>query len=94
MWMSFVDKQILRRLDLILEHIQHLEGRMSEVSDLVKDYASKIDAATNAIAARIQKLIDQLAAGTVSPDEVKAALQPEVDKLTALGQDPAVPPVG
>lgn len=50
----------------------------------------KFDDATNLIAARIQKLID---AGGLSP-ESEAALQNEVAKLEALGQDPnnPVPP--
>lgn len=51
----------------------------------------KIDDATNAIAARIQKLIDAATtAGTLSAAEVVAALQPEVDKLNALGSDGTV----
>lgn len=48
---------------------------------------TQFDAATNAIAARIQKLID---AGGLNA-ESEAALQAEVTKLTALGADPEVP---
>lgn len=48
---------------------------------------TQFDAATDKIAARIQKLID---AGSFS-DEDNAALQAEVDKLNLLGQDPANP---
>lgn len=48
---------------------------------------TQFDAATNAIAARIQKLID---AGGLNA-ESEAALQAEVTKLTALGADPEAP---
>lgn len=53
---------------------------------------TQLDTATNNIASRIQKLIDQATqAGSVSAAEVVSALQPEVDRLTALGQDPTNP---
>lgn len=58
---------------------------------------SQIDNATNAIAARIQAFIDAAnAAGNVSAAEVVAALQPEADRLSALGSNPEqpVPPQG
>jgi len=60
-----------------------------------KAVITALDTATNAIAARLQKLIDLAASnGSASEAEIRAALQPEVDRLTALGQDPAnaVPP--
>lgn len=58
----------------------------------ITEVIKKIDDATNAIAARIQKLIDAATtAGSVSAAEIVAALQPEVDKLTALGADPVNP---
>jgi hypothetical protein len=72
---------------LILERLED----MSQVLDQVKDFAAKIDAATNAIAARIQTLIDKVNAGTATPEEIAAVLQPEVDRLTNLGQDPSNP---
>jgi hypothetical protein len=64
---------------------------LSEVLDQVKDFAAKIDAATNAIAVRIQTLIDKIDAGAATPEEIAAVLQPEVDRLTELGKDPANP---
>ena len=71
------------------------------------DALNQIDAATTqagsattAIAARIQKLLDQIAAAP-SPEELQALvtqagtevskLQPVADALTAMGQDPANP---
>ena len=62
---------------------------MSQVLDQIKEYAAKIDEATNAIATRIQALIDKVNAGTATPEEISAVLQPKVDKLTELGKDPA-----
>ena len=54
-----------------------------QVAALVVEF----DNATNAIAARIQRLID---GGTLSADSA-AALQDVVGKLTLLGQDPNNP---
>jgi len=52
----------------------------------------QIDDATNGVAARIQKFIDDAnAAGSVTAAEVVQALQPEADRLSALGADPSNP---
>lgn len=64
-----------------------LQEKDSMVDPKVAALITQFDTATDAIAARIQKLID---AGGLSP-ESEAALQSEVDKLNALGQDPANP---
>ena len=91
---SIVLERVLRRQARILRYqnqiIERIED-MSEVLDQVKDFAAKIDAATNAIAVRIQTLIDKINAGTATPEEIAAVLQPEVDRLTELGKDPANP---
>ena len=79
--------RILNNQILVLERIED----MSQVLDQVKDFAAKIDEATNAIAARIQTLIDKINAGTATPEEIAAVLQPEVDRLTELGKDPSNP---
>ena len=79
--------RILTNQILVLERIED----MSQVLDQVKDFAAKIDEATNAIAARIQTLIDKINAGTATPEEIAAVLQPEVDRLTDLGKDPSNP---
>jgi len=80
-------RRILTNQNLILERIED----MSQVLDQVKDFAAKIDEATNSIAARIQTLIDKINAGTATPEEIAAVLQPEVDRLTELGKDPSNP---
>jgi hypothetical protein len=76
-------RRILSNQLLIMERIED----MSQVLDQVKDFAAKIDEATNAIAARIQTLIDKINAGTATPEEIAAVLQPEVDRLTKLRKD-------
>jgi hypothetical protein len=84
----------MQRIEARMLHINHLldleaEGKKETtmIDPKVAKLITEFDAATNAIAARIQKLID---AGGLNP-ESEAALQAEVDKLTALGQDPANP---
>ena len=79
--------RILSNQTLILERIEI----MSQVLDQVRDFAAKIDEATNAIAARIQTLVDKINAGTATPEEIAAVLQPEVDRLTEMGKDPSNP---
>jgi hypothetical protein len=56
----------------------------------------RIDAATNGIASRIQAFVDSaIAAGGATPAEINAALQPEVDRLEHMANDPANPtPLG
>lgn len=65
---------------------------MARIDD-IKTLLTAIDAATNAIAARIQKLSDQLANG-LSPEDAQAvadSLNAEVTRLQALGSDPNNP---
>jgi methyl-accepting chemotaxis protein len=87
-------EKLLRRQARILSNqksiIERIEN-MSQVLDQVRDFAAKIDAATSAIAARIQKLVDKVNAGTATPEEIAAVLQPEVDRLTEMGKDPSNP---
>ncbi len=54
----------------------------SRITQLLADF----DTATNNIAARIQALIDKIAAGASNNDEIVAALTAEKDKLDALGK--------
>ncbi len=67
--------------------IAELENPDMAVSAPVAALITEFDTATNAIAARIQKFINT---PNPTPDDI-AALQAEVDKLTALGADPANP---
>jgi methyl-accepting chemotaxis protein len=79
--------RILSNQTLIIERIES----MSQVLDQVRDFAAKIDEATNAIAAKIQTLVDKVNAGTATPEEIAAVLQPEIDRLTEMGKDPSNP---
>lgn len=83
-------KLLTVRQTLDCKEMSEEEGNMA-VDPKVADLITEFDTATDAIAARIQRLID---AGGLSP-ESQAALQNEVDKLNQLGQDPnnPVPPV-
>lgn len=52
----------------------------------------RIDDATNKVATKLQALIDKAnSAGTVTAAEIRAALEPEVQRLEGLGADPANP---
>lgn len=86
--------RIMQRIQARMLHIAHLLDLAEEqkkettmVDPKVAKLITEFDTATNAIAARIQKLID---AGGLNA-ESESALQAEVDKLTALGADPEQP---
>jgi hypothetical protein len=90
--------QALQRIQAKLLGVTHaidlfeLQEKEMALDPKITAVIQAIDTATNDIAARIQKLIDAAAnAGTLTSDEIAAALQPEVDKLTALGKDPNNP---
>ncbi len=68
--------------------IATLQGANEMVSPSVQAILDAVDAATNAIAARIQALID---ASGLSADE-KAAFAAEITKLEALGKSDVVQP--
>jgi len=68
----------------IAELSEKKEEANMAVSNELAQFITKIDAATDAIAARIQNLINT--SHTLTDDD-KAALQAEVDKLNLLGQD-------
>lgn len=86
--------RIMQRIQARILHVNHLldlaeEGKKETtmVDPKVAALITQFDSATNAIAARIQRLID---AGGLNA-ESEAALQAEVDNLTKLGQDPNQP---
>lgn len=58
------------------------------VSPPVAALIQLFDTATDAIASRIQRLIDKQASLS---EEDKAAFQGEIDKLNSLGKDPEEP---
>lgn len=53
----------------------------------VQEYARRIDVATNGIAAKLQKLRDQIAAGSITPQQIADALEPVVNSLEVMSHD-------
>ncbi len=83
-----------RKLLYTTQALDNLELQESEMAldPTVATVISALDTATTAVATRIQTLIDKANnAGSLSAAEVVAALQPEVDRLNAMGADPANP---
>lgn len=80
-----------RRNQLIL--LQRQGHRIMTLAQDIKTLISQVDAATTAIAIRIQALVDRIGTGISNEEaaEIKASLQSEVDTLTSLGQDPTNP---
>lgn len=93
-------REMTERLLALEIRIEELSRQLEEfsmaVSQELKDMTKKIDDATNAIAARITDLMSKITNSMTDAEkaEVLAGLQAEVDRLTALGQDPnnPVPP--
>lgn len=73
--------EIQESLDLIIKD----ENTMA-LAQSVQDVLKAVDDASNAIAARIQELLGQVAAAGELTPEAKAAFQVEIDKLNALGK--------
>lgn len=77
----------------LLGEIHRKVDSLMAVSQELKDLAAKIDAATNAVATRIDALSQRVTNGMSDQEvaDVKAGFQAEVDRLTALGRDPNNP---
>lgn len=62
-------------------------GDQQTMDDVTKALLQRLDDVTNAIAAKIQALIDKAnAAGSVAAAEIDTALSPIVDQLESLGK--------
>lgn len=92
--LEFIQKLHQHQIEL-LKLSQYLEiAQLTEeeknmpVSQPVADLCAKFDAATSAVAAEIAALVAKQ--NTLSPEDT-AAFQAQIDKLTALGADPANP---
>lgn len=75
---------ILRRIRMLERRTSVLEYRMTATDDVI----AQLNIATDEIAADLQDLRDQVAGGDAA---AAAKFQPLIDRLTALGQDPANP---
>jgi hypothetical protein len=96
------------KLNAILAEQQKMEVLLMSTISTIKDFAAKVDAITNLIAANIDvikaKLVDlqaQITTGSISPTELANALDPLTvhlqsasDALAAVaaGGEPVVPP--
>ncbi|MEO6610707.1 MAG: hypothetical protein ABIT05_01195 [Chitinophagaceae bacterium] len=75
------DVGVLRRLDLIIVKLDLIMTKEERLAQAVAD----LNTGTNEIAADLQKLKDELAAGNVS-EESLAALETNIAVLQQLGQ--------
>lgn len=72
--------EINKRLDLIIFNTEQIMTKEERLAQAVAD----LNAGTNEIAADLQRLKDEIAAGTIS-EESLAALETNIAVLTALG---------
>lgn len=96
--MSYYFKQeVLARLTTLEQQnstiITMLKGLKMALSKDYLDLAKKIDDATTAVGNKIAALTGQIKNSMTDQEvaDTKAALQAEVDKLTAMGADPVNP---
>lgn len=77
----------------LAKSINRLGDTLMAISQDLKDLTAKIDDATNKVATRIDLLASKITNSMTDQEviAVKAGLQAEIDKLTALGSDPANP---
>jgi predicted nucleic acid-binding Zn-ribbon protein len=67
--------------------IQALTQRIEAMHEELTAFINRMDAATNAIAARLEKLTTD----PQLPADIKARLEEEIAQLEAMGKDPADP---
>ncbi len=107
--MSYLLRDFSDRLDVISQSQLKLETLIMGIKEDLQGFATRVDEVTNliaanvdAVAALINDLKAQLAAGTLSPADLSAALDPVVTHLTtvsdnlkavAAGGAPVTPPV-
>lgn len=75
-------------LDKVIAKLTIIRDITKEIKMTVDEVLAAIDAATNAIAARIQQLLSGVGNLTTAQ---QAAFQVEIDKLTALGKEEPPP---
>lgn len=85
-----------KRQALILDYLRAIHAQNGQIImglDDTKQLIAQMNTATNAVAARIQALIDRLANSPSDADlkEINDGLTAEVNRLNGLGADPAQP---
>ena len=110
LWWTHALKRILASQQSLLTDLELLRRMIMAIRDDLASFAVRMDGVTNAIAAnvdivaaKIADLQSQLEAGTISPVELAAALDPIAEHLTTVsdtlksvaegGNPAAVPPV-
>jgi hypothetical protein len=84
-------QEILRGVQGNTQQLDQHRRLLMALSQAIADFSAKVDVATNALAAKIQALIDKIAAGNPLTPEDQAALDGIVATLENMGKDPANP---
>ena len=94
----------VRMDDRVVRQLTRIGDVLVALKDELQALIAALNTATNSVADEIAKLKQQIAELLANPDAItaedkaaiEAGLQSQVDRLTALGADPAnpVPPVG
>ena len=94
----------VRMDDRVVRQLTRIGDVLVALKDELQALIAALNTATNSVADEIAKLKQQIADLLANPDAItaedkaaiEAGLQAQVDRLTALGADPAnpVPPVG
>lgn len=81
------------KLDLILVNLAQLKEAIMAISQDLQTVLTRIDTATNAIAARLDALAAKISTDMSAEDvaAVQATLTADADRLEAMGKDPANP---
>lgn len=91
------DASVLQKLEVLSAQLTalHQQGvQHMAVTETIRVFAARVDAATNEIASDIRVLRDKVAAGTPLTEEDQAELDRLATALEALGRDPENPVPG
>lgn len=94
-----LDDRVAQQLSRIADELGGIRSSIMALKDELQNLIASFDTATNAVAAEIDKLRQQIADALANPntltDEDKAAiesgLQAQIDRLNVLGSDPSNP---
>jgi predicted nuclease with TOPRIM domain len=85
--------EILKELDNLKQQNHSIILKLNKVmgqNEKLLEFSERLDAATNEIASDLQKLRDEVAAGSVS-DETLSKLDTTITRLEDMGKDPEQP---
>jgi len=95
----YQDPKLLAQNERIIEQLTRIGDGIMALKDELTALAAAFDTATNGVAAELAKLRQQIADLLANPNSitdadkaaVEATFQAQIDKLTAMGQDPNNP---